>query len=186
MTKTHKIILPIITIIFILFFGWSTTNAQTVEKLTEQLRQVQNLPSGSVFQFVLTDEDATDAAEESLDRYMESIQDMVEQAIGIRLDFSDPYINFDDDRVVVSIRGGLGFLKIAVSASGKATWDVATQTLLVDIESVDIPVISVNPTEVNSYIQGPINDMIHKMMVGYEILSFNIYDGYAVVEAKKL
>ena len=186
MTKTHKIILPIITIIFILFFGWSTSNAQTIEKLTEQLRQVESLPSGSVFQFYLTDQDATDAAEETLDRYMDSIQNMVQQAIGIRLDFSDPNINFDDDRIVVSIRGGLGFLKITVSASGRASWDVATQTLLVDIQSVDIPVISVNPTEVNSYIQGPVNDMIHKMMSGYQILSFNIYDGYAVVEARKL
>ena len=186
MTKTHKIILPIITIIFILFFGWSTTNAQTVDRLMDQFREIEKLPSGSVFQVILTDEDATAAAEESLNRYMDYVQNMVQQAIGIRLDFSDPQIDFDDNRLIVSIRSGLGFVKITISASGKVTWDVPTQTVIVDIDSVDIPIISVNPTEVNSYIQAPLNEVLSYIMNGYYILSFNIYDGYAVVEAQKL
>ena len=64
MTKTHKYILPIIAVLFGIFFGWSTISAQTIEKLTSQLRDVQNLPAGSVFQLTLTDEDATAAAAE--------------------------------------------------------------------------------------------------------------------------
>lgn len=185
MTKTHKSILPIIAVIFGLFFGWSTIFAQTIEKLTDQLREVQNLPSGSVFQLTLTDADATEAASEYLERYIEQIQNMIEQAVGMKLDFSDPKIDFDEDRLVVSVRGGIGFLKITASASGKVTWDAPTQTLRVDMQSVDIPVISVDPATVNSYIQGPINDFIHNTLNDYEVLSFNIYDGYAVLEAKK-
>ena len=185
MTKTHKSILPIIAVFFCLFFGWSTIFAQTVEKLTNQLQEVQNLPSGSVFQLTLTDADATDAASEYLERYIEKIQTMVEQSVGMKLDFSDPKIDFDEDRLVVSIRGGIGFLKITASASGKVVWDAPSQTLRVDMQSVDIPIISVDPATVNSYIQGPINDLIHDKMSGYEVLSFNIYDGFAVLEARK-
>lgn len=185
MTKTHKSILPIIAVFFCLFFGWSTIFAQTVEKLTNQLQEVQNLPSGSVFQLTLTDADATDAASEYLERYIEKIQTMVEQSVGMKLDFSDPKIDFDEDRLVVSIRGGIGFLKITASASGKVVWDAPSQTLRVDMQSVDIPIISVDPATVNSYIQGPINDLIHDKMNGYEVLSFNIYDGFAVLEARK-
>lgn len=185
MSKTLKSILPIIAVIFGIFFGWSTSQAQTVEKLTNQLREVQNLPSGSVFQLILTDEDATAAASEYLERYMEDVQRMVEQAAGIRLDFSDPMIDFDNDRMVISIRGGIGFLKITASASGYVIWDIPTQTLRVDIQSVDIPIISVDPSTVNAYIQEPINDFIHDLMQGYEVLSFNIFDGFAVLEAMK-
>ena len=185
MTKTHKSILPIIAVIFVLFFGWSTISAQTVEKLTNQLLEVQNLPSGSVFQLKLTDEDATAAASEYLEKYMEDIQKMIEQTLGMKMDFSDPKIDFDENRLVVSIRGGVGFLKITASASGTVVWDTETQTLRVNVESVDIPIVSVDPSTVDSYIQGPINDFIHDLMKGYEVLSFNIYDGFAILEARK-
>ena len=185
MTKTRLTILPIIVTIFSLFFVWSTSSAQTVEKLTNQLREVQSLPSGSVFQLILTDDDATAAASEYLVRYMIEIQNMVQQSIGARLDFSDPRIDFDEDRMIISIRGGLGFLKITASASGTVVWDEPTQTLKIDIQTVDIPIISVDPATINSYIQNPINDFIHDMMKGYDVLSFNVYDGYAILEAMK-
>lgn len=185
MTKTHKSILPIIAVLFSFFFGWSTISAQTIEKLTNQLRDVQNLPAGSVFQLTLTDEDATAAAAEYMEKYMEEIQQMIEQSLGMKLNFSDPRIDFDKDRLVISVRGGMGFLKITVSASGIVKWDVPSQTLHVDIQSVDIPIISVDPATVNSYIQAPINDFIHNMMKDYDVLSFNVYDGYAILEARK-
>lgn len=185
MTKTHKSILPIIAIIFGLIFGWSTSCAQTAEKLENQLREVKNLPSGSVFQLTLTDEDATKAAAEYLTIYMERIQNMIVNTVGIKLDFSDPEIDFDDERIIVSIRGGIGFLKIKASASGKVEWDTSTQTLKVDIQSVDIPIISVDPATVTSYIQGPLNEFIHSILGSYEILAFNIHDGYAVLDARK-
>ena len=110
---------------------------------------------------------------------------MIEQSLGMKLDFSDPRIDFDKDRLVVSVRGGMGFLKITVSASGVVKWDTPSQTLNVDIQSVDIPIISVDPATVNSYIQAPINEFIHNMMKGYEVLSFNVHDGYAILEARK-
>ena len=185
MTKTHKSILPIIAVFFSMFFGWSTIYAQTVEKLTNQLNEVQNLPSGSVFQLKLTDTDATAAASEYLSQYTEEIKKMVEQSIGMKVDFSDPKIDFDDDRMIISVRGGVGFLKITASASGTVVWDAANQKLRVDIQSVDIPILSVDPATVNSYIQGPINDFVLDMMKGYEILSFEVNDGFALLEARK-
>ncbi len=185
MQKTRITILPIIAVFFGLFFGWSTICAETIEKLTEQLRQVEALPSGTVFQLILTDDDATDAAEEYLERYMEEIQQMIQQSAGIKLDLSDPRIEFDEDFLIISIRGGFGALKVTVSASGTAVWDAASYTVKVDIKSVDIPIISVDPATVNAYIQPAINDFIQNLMRGYEIRSFEIRDDYAIVEAMK-
>ena len=185
MQKTRITILPIIAVIFGLFFGWSTICAETIEKLTEQLRQVENLPSGTVFQLILTDDDATAAAEEYLVHYMEEIQDLIQRQAGIRIDVSDPKIEFDENFLIISIRGGFKALKVAVSASGTAVWDKESSTVKVDIKSVDIPVISVDPSTVNAYIQPAINDFIHNLMRGYEIRSFEVRDDYAIVEAMK-
>ena len=97
MQKTRTTILPIIAVFFGLFLGWSTIYAETIERLTEQLRQVESLPSGTVFQLILTDDDATDAAEEYLEAYMEEIQQLIQQSTGIKIDLSDPRIEFDED-----------------------------------------------------------------------------------------
>lgn len=185
MTKTLKSILPIIAVFLGLFLGCSTTNAQTIDKLKDQLREVQNLPSGSVFQLKLTEEEATAASAEYLARYTDEIQNIVQQSVGVSLEFSDPQINFEEDKIIISIRGGVGFLKIKASASGKVFWDTTAKTLKVDVQSVDIPIISVDSDTVNSYIQGPLNDFVSDLMKDYEVLSFNIFDGHAILEARK-
>ena len=185
MQKTHYSILPIFAVFFSLFCVWSTSFAQATERIMNQLIAVDNLPAGSVFQITLTDEDATEAASEYLIQYEEDIQNMIQHAAGIKLDFSDPKIDFDEDRLVVSIRGGLGFLKVTASAGGTVLWDEQAQQLIVNVDSVDIPIISVDPATINAYIQAPMNDFIHGMMEGYEVISFKVYDGFAVLEAMK-
>ena len=182
MTKIHRLILPILAVIFCLFSGSSTSKAETIEKLTEQLREVENLPSGTVFQLKLTDDDATSAAEEYLLRYMEDIQAMIQQTAGFKISLSDPKIIFNDDMLVISIRGGLGVLKVTVSASAHVLWE--DNMLKVDVKSVDIPVISVDPPTINSYIQDPLNDFINDLMEGYEVRSFDVEE-YAILEAVK-
>ena len=92
---------------------------------------------------------------------------------------------FDENFLIISIRGGFKAFKVTVSASGTAVWDKETSTVKVDIKSVDIPVISVDPSTVNAYIQPAINDFIHNLMRGYEIRSFEVRDDYAIVEAMK-
>ena len=185
MHRTHYSILPIFAFFLSILLLWSTSSAQTVDMLTEQLREVDKLPSGSVFQLTLTDEDATSAASEYLEQYAEEIQSMVQKSTGIKPSFSVPSINFDNDRIVISIRGGVGFLKVTASVSGTVVWDASSQTLNINTDTVDIPIISVDPATINSYIQAPINDFIRNLMDGYEVLSFKINDGYAVLEAKK-
>ena len=185
MQKSRMTILPIIAVIFGLLFGWSTISAQTIEKLTNQLREVEKLPSGTVFQIKMTDDELTAAAEEYLNSYKDEIQDMVEQSAGVRIDLSNPVIEFDENFIVVSIRGGLGFVKVTISASGTAVWDKEASAVKVNIQSVDVPIISIDPATLNSYIEAPINDFVQDLMRGYEIRSFEIKDDYAVVEAMK-
>ena len=76
-------------------------------------------------------------------------------------------------------------MKVTASAGGTVTWDEQAQQLNVNIDSVDIPIISVDPSTINAYIQAPINDFIHGLMDKYEVRSFKIYDGYALLEAMK-
>ena len=125
------------------------------------------------------------AAEEYLLRYMEEVQELIQQQAGIRIDLSDPKIEFDEDYLIISIRGGFKALKVTVSASGTVVWDKETSTVKVDIKSVDLPVISVDPSPVSAYIQPTINDFIQNLMQGYEIRNFEVNDDYAIVEAMK-
>ena len=57
MNKTRLIILPILSVFFALFLGWSTIFAQAAEKLENQFRDIQALPAGSAFSLTLTDDE---------------------------------------------------------------------------------------------------------------------------------
>lgn len=185
MQKARTTILPIIAVIFVFFFGWSTISAQTIEKLTNQLRDVEQLPSGTVFQIIMTDDDLTDAAGEYLNIYKGEIHDMIQQSTGIKVDLSDPKIEFDENFMVVSINGGIGFLKVQISANGTVFWDKEASRVKVNVQSVDVPIISIDPATINAYIEEPINAFVQDLLRGYDIHSFEIKDDYAIIEAMK-
>ena len=94
MNKTRLTILPILSVFFALFFGWSTIFGQAAEKLENQFREIEALPSGAAFTLTVTDDDITAAANEYLDRYLPEIEQMVQEATGIKLNFADPVIEF--------------------------------------------------------------------------------------------
>ena len=183
MTKTRLIILPILGAIAALFLGWSTIFAQTIERLTDQMSAVEALPSGTVIQLTLSEEDATAAAEEYINAHMTELKKMMQQGFGVALDISDPKVRFLPDEVILSIRAGFGFLKITPSARADVYWN--ENSLQVNVKSVDVPIVSVDPAVVNSYIQEPIQSMIDQIQVSYNIRSFKIEEGYAVVEVEK-
>ena len=182
MNKTRLTILPILGVIAALFFGWSTLFAQTVEKLTNQFLEIEALPSGSVFTLIVTDDDMTAAANEYLVAYKNEIQNLVQEATGTRLELADPVVEFRTNNTMASLRVGKGFLKVTASISAAITWD---GSLHVDVKSVDVPIISVDPATINSYIQGPVARGMEEVEKYYEIRSLKVGDGAITVEAMK-
>lgn len=158
-------------------------SAQNVDDLSQKILEVEALPSGSVFQLTVTDEEGTSAADDYLKRYMTQVQDMLRQAIGTKLDLSKPEIKFGDDEVFLSVKGGKGLLKVNASLQASVIWNGSS--LDVNVKSIDIPIVSVDPATVNAYIQKPINDSMAMLQQYYEIHSFKIVEGSAIIEATK-
>ena len=183
MNKTRLTILPILGVFAALFLGWSTISAQTKDKLAEHFREIAALPSGSVFRLTITEEDATKVFAEYLVEYENEVKNLTQQAIGIRLEFSDPNIDFAKNEITFSIRGGKSLLKVGASMRAEVVW--RDNRLHVDVKSVDVPIISVDPATVNSYAHEPIENAIQRALQYYEVRSFSIEDGYASLEAMK-
>ncbi len=182
MNKTQYYILPILVLIAALFFGCSTISAQTIEKLENQYREIEALPSGSVFNLVVTDDDMSSAATEYLIMFEHEIQNMIQESTGMRLDVSDPYIEFKTDKTVLSIKAGKGFLKVTASLQAEITWD---GSIHVNVISVDVPLVTVDPATVNSYIEYPVSQGMAKLEEKYEIRDLHVGDGMITLEAMK-
>ena len=181
--KIRLNILPILGVIFALFLGWSTISGQTIDQFANYYKEIAQLPSGASFRVTITDDDATKIAEEYLERNYESMQNLMQQAIGIRLDIDSPKIEFGDDMFTASARGGKSILKVGASIQGTMVW--ADNRLIIDVKSVDVPVISIDPATVNSYLHGPLERAVSKGLQYYDVISFDIEDGYAILEAVK-
>ena len=182
MNKTRLIILPILSVFFALFLGWSTIFAQAAEKLENQFRDIQALPAGSAFSLTLTDDDITAAANEYLERYLPEIERVVEEETGIKLNFSDPVIEFKTGFATASLRVGKGFLKVPASFDAEVYWDGG---LIVNVKEVDVPIIKLDPATVNDAIQEPMREIMAEVGKYYEIHFLELNDGYIRLDAVK-
>ncbi len=181
--KSHTIILPILGVIFALMLGWNTVSAQTVEKLTQQFNEIAALPSGSSFTLTLSDDDATAAAEEYLGKYMQTIQDAINEAIGMKLDISSPTVTFSEDTLTLGLKAGKSFLKFNVSAKATVVWE--NNDLHVTVTELNVPVVSVPVETANSFIAGPLKNIITELLKSYDVQSFKLSDGVATLNASK-
>ncbi len=182
MNKTRLIILPILSVFFALFLGWSTIFAQAAEKLENQFREIEALPAGSAFSLTVTDDDITAAANEYLGRYLPEIERVVEEETGIKLNFADPVIEFKTGFATASLRVGKGFLKVPASFDAEVYWD---ETLRVNVKQVDVPFITLDPAVVNDAIQDPIREAMLALGEYYEIQTMELNEGYIRIDAVK-
>ena len=183
MHKTRLTILPILGVIFAIFFGWSTTFGQAAEKLEQEFKDIMALPSGSLFTLTISDDEVTEAANEYLVRYMDEIVDLLQQMTGMKLDISRPEVEFRTDESAASLRVGKGFMKVPASVRASVYWE--NGTIVMDVKSIDVPTISVDPATVNGYIQKPINDGTEYISQYLDIQSFKVCEGYIELVAIK-
>ena len=182
MNKTRLTILPILAVIFALFFGCSTIFGQSADNLENQVRAIEALPSGSVFTLRVTDDDISATANKYLELYMTEIQDMLQGAVGTKLSLSDPIIEFKTRKANASLRVGKGFLKVAASIDADVTWD---GSLHVNVTNVNVPIVQVDAATVNAYLQGPVESGMRYIEQYLEIRSFEIEEGVITLEAMK-
>ena len=182
MNKTQLTILPILGAFFALFFGWSTIFGQAAEKLENKFREIEALPSGSVFALTLEDDEISAAANEYLDRYLPEIEEIVLEATGIKLNFADPVIEFQTGAATASLKVGKGILKVPASIRTDVYWD---GTLHVNVRELEIPIISIDPETVNAAIQEPVREAWRTVEQYYEIRDLEIAEGYIRLEAVK-
>ncbi len=181
--KTRTIILPILGVFFALMLGVNTVSAQTIEKLTNQLKEIEALPSGSSFTLSLTDDDATAAAGEYLGKYEETIQNAISNAVGVKLDISNPTITFGEDQLTLAAKAGKGFLKVGVSATAAVVWE--NNELHVTVTELNVPIVSIPVDTANSFIAEPLKNGINDLLKYYDVQSFKLSDGVAVLNAAK-
>ncbi len=158
-------------------------SAQTIEKFQNQILQIEALPSGSEFSLTITEDDLTAAAGELLVRYKTDIQNTIREALGVSLTVTDPKISLKNSEMIMTAKGGKGFLKVNASFQAGLVWDGTT--VRIDVKSVDIPIVSVDPATLTAYLQGPLSSYIEQIKQYYEIRSFSVSEGKIYLEAVK-
>ena len=151
----------------------------TIDKFTKQIIEVSKQAPGVVFKIIMTDAEATAAVKEYIEENREQVKELIKKSTKVGIDVTDPEIKFFPNRVDLSAKGKKGILKIKASASANVTWD---GMLHVEATSVDVPIISISPEEVNPLIKELIGQFIKKAQEYIEIRSFQITTGSACLE----
>ena len=145
--------------------------------------EIASLSSGTSFTLTLSDNVATAAAEEYLGKYMDTIKEAINEAIGMSLDISSPTVTFGEDTLTLNLKAGKGILKVNVSASANVVWE--DNDLHVTVTELNVPIVSVPVETANSFIAGPLKNIITELLKSYDVQSFKLSDGIATLSAAK-
>ena len=152
----------------------------TIDKFMAKFEEFKTLPSGESFAIEITDKEATAAAKEYITENKAEIRDFLKQQTGFGLDVDDPSVKFGEDEISLSAMGGKGFLKTKATLTADIKWDGGP---VVNVRSVEVPVVSVSPEKLNSSVEEPLKKMMDIVEEYAEIRSFKLKEGVAVLEA---
>ena len=152
------------------------------QQFMDKFEEFKALPSGESFTIEVTDVEATAVAREYVAENREQIQEAMKQETGFELDVDKPSITFRDDVVLLSVMAGKGFLKTKANITADVKWDGKP---VVVVRSVEVPVVSVSPADLNAFVEDPLKQMTAAVEEYAEIRTFKVKDGVAVLEAVK-
>ena len=152
----------------------------TIQQFMDKFEEFKTLPSGEPFTIEVTDVEATAAAREYVAENKAEIKQGMKQETGFELDVDKPSITFRKDVVLLSVMTGVGFLKTKATLTADVKWDGKP---VVVVRSVEVPVVSVSPQELNAMVEEPLKQMTQTVEEYAEIRSFKVTDGLAVLEA---
>lgn len=152
----------------------------TMQQFMDKFEEFRTLPKGESFTIEVTDLEATAAAREYVAENDAQIKQAMKQETGFELEVDKPSIGFRKDKVLLSLMAGKGFLKTKASITADVKWDGKP---VVVVRSVEVPIVSVSPGELNTFVEEPLKQMTAAVEEYAEIRSFRIEDGVAVLEA---
>ena len=152
----------------------------TIQQFMDKFETFKTLPGGEPFTIEVTDLEATAAAREYVAENKALIRAGMKQETGFELDVDKPSITFRDDTVLLSVMAGVGFLKTKATLTADVKWDGGP---VVNVRSVEVPVVSVSPEKLNSSVEEPLKKMMAVVEEYAEIRSFKLKDGVAVLDA---
>ncbi|HRY20687.1 MAG TPA: hypothetical protein P5198_04165 [Flexilinea sp.] len=187
----HKFILPVIFLLCIFSAGWYaysptsqiTSEATALESLETEGNRIANLASGTPFNLTVSDDTLTSAAEELMRQYKNEIETAIKDAAGVKLSLSNPKVEFTNDGFNLSVKAGLGFLKLKAKINGKVSLvDGKPQVV---VEKIDVPIIDISADTVNNEIKSLSDQYMNQLTNSYSLSKIELTEGQAVVEGIK-
>ena len=148
----------------------------------KKFNEFKDLPSGKTFTIMVTDTEASAAAQEYLAENKPQVKQLIQKSAGMSLDVDNPEIRFGDDEISMSVKGGKGFLKVSASLDAEIRWDGRANVV---VRSVNVPFVSISPEKLNFVLEKPLEQVMGKVEEYAEIRSFTLCSGSAVLEAVK-
>ena len=187
----HKFILPVIFLLCIFSAGWyaysptsqNDSGATALESLETEGNRIANLASGTPFNLTVSDDTLTSAAEELMQQYKNEIETAIKDAAGVKLSLSNPKVEFTNDGFNLSVKAGLGFLKLKAKINGKVSLvDGKPQVV---VEKIDVPIIDISADTVNNEIKSLSDQYMNQLTDSYSLSKIELTEGQAVVEGIK-
>ena len=187
----HKFILPVIFLLCIFSVGWYayspssqiTSEATALESLETEGNRIANLASGTPFNLTVSDDTLTSAAEELMQQYKNEIETAIKDAAGVKLSLSNPKVEFTNDGFNLSVKAGLGFLKLKAKINGKVSLvDGKPQVV---VEKIDVPIIDISADTVNNEIKSLSDQYMNQLPDSYSLSKIELTEGQAVIEGIK-
>lgn len=154
-----------------------------IQVFKDKLTEISNMPSGTAFSVSFSDADVTKAAAEYLTNEEATVNAMIRQYLNVSISVSDPKVTFTNGKIEISIKAGKGFLKVSAGAVAAVSWE--NGQVVVHTESVNVPIVKVEPAQVDGYIQPLLNSLMAQVSQSCEIQSLSITDGMATINAIK-
>lgn len=144
---------------------------------------MNKIPSGLTIHLSLSDQDATKYAENYLVTHNEKIKEFIKEKIKVGLDITKPEIRFNENELIISCKAGMHLIKVNASARATILWD--GKNVHADVLSLDLPVVSIEPSKANAVIQKPIQTFMNELQKDFQIRSFRVEPGKISVDAVK-
>ena len=144
----------------------------------------EKLPAGLTIQLALSDSDATAYVPNYLSEHNDQIKELIQQKIKVNLDITEPQIRFNENELIISCRAGIKFVKVNASVKAYVFWD--GKNVLVDIKTLELPIVSIDASKANSLIQKPIQSFVDELRTAFQIKSFRVEPGRISVDAVKI
>jgi|GEM_PF-976718 hypothetical protein len=188
----RSLILPVILLLCMAFVGWHayspvnqyTSGGPAMDQLYAEAQRINDLPAGTPFTVTFSDDTLTQAAEEALSLYSADIKAALQKLASMEIDVAKPKVEFNGDGTLkLSAKAGKGFLKVGASAIARI--NLINGIPEIQVEKVDVPLISISAETANSEIKNLTGQYMNYLTSFCSLSKIEITDGQIAIEGIK-